>query len=191
MTPLLKLLARLYPSAWHRRYGAEFDALLEDRPPCLRDAFDILSGALKMQLKTRSFLQTTLACSLLGALIAAALSFTAPPQYLSQALILVNGSATNPATPPPNDFKPLLSILRTSTLDRDFLASLIQQKNLYPRERTRMPLDAVVDKMLHSITEMATTRAAPPASSCSSPTRTLTSPNKSRVTWSLTSSIRT
>jgi hypothetical protein len=152
MKPLLKLLARLYPSAWHARYGAEFDALLEDRPPRLRDAFDILSGAIKMQLRTHSFLQITLACSLLGALIAAALSFTTPPQYLSQALILVNGSATNPATPPPNDFKPLLSILRTSTLDRDFLASLIQKKNLYPRERTRMPLNAVIDKMLHSIT---------------------------------------
>jgi hypothetical protein len=151
MKPLLKLLARLYPSAWHRRYGAEFDALLEDRPPRLRDAFDILVGALKMQIKTWSPLQIIRICTLLGMVIAAIISFATPPQYISQTFISVNGSATDPTTPP-YDLKPFLSIIRTNTLDRDFLASLIQQKNLYPRERTRMPLNAVIDKMLDSIT---------------------------------------
>jgi capsular polysaccharide biosynthesis protein len=151
MNTLLKLLARLYPSAWQQRYGAEFEALLEDRPPRLRDAFDILLGALKMQIKTWSPLQIIRICTLLGTVIAATISFATPPQYISQTFISVNGSATDPTTPP-YDLKPFLSILRASTLDRDFLASLIQKKNLYPRERTRMPLNAVIDKMLDSIT---------------------------------------
>jgi uncharacterized protein involved in exopolysaccharide biosynthesis len=151
MKRILKLLARIYPTAWHQRYGAEFEALLEDRNPRLRDIFDILIEAMKMQFRSWSFVRITLACSILGALTAAALSFAVPPQYISQTAIRVSGSATNPAVPLPDDLKPLLLTLRTSTLDRDFLASLIQQKNLYPHERARMPLNAVIDKMLDAI----------------------------------------
>jgi hypothetical protein len=36
----------LYTAAWRRRYGDEFQALLEDRPPRLRDALDIARGAI-------------------------------------------------------------------------------------------------------------------------------------------------
>ena len=42
MKRILKFLARLYPSGWHNRYGAELDALLEDGKPRTRDAFDVL-----------------------------------------------------------------------------------------------------------------------------------------------------
>jgi hypothetical protein len=153
MKRILKLLARIYPTVWHQRYGAEFEALIEDRTPQLRDIFDILVEAMKMQFKSWSVMRITLACSILGALTAAALSFTVPPQYISQTLVGVTEPATPPAaTTPPDGVKQLLSTLRSSTLDREFLTSLIQQKNLYPRERTRMPLNAVIDKMLDSIT---------------------------------------
>ena len=50
MKRLLKLLARLYPSAWRNRYGAEYDALLEDTTPRTQDAFNVLWGATKMHL---------------------------------------------------------------------------------------------------------------------------------------------
>jgi hypothetical protein len=39
-------LLALYPEAWRARYGDEFIALLEDRPPKLRERFDIVRGAL-------------------------------------------------------------------------------------------------------------------------------------------------
>jgi hypothetical protein len=39
-------LLRLYPEAWRARYGDEFLALLEDRPPSLRERLDIVRGAL-------------------------------------------------------------------------------------------------------------------------------------------------
>ena len=35
------------------RSGAEFDALLEDRHASTRDAFDVLWGAMKMQMTSR------------------------------------------------------------------------------------------------------------------------------------------
>jgi len=40
------LLMRCYPAPWRERYGSEFLALLEERPPGLRQALDILSAAL-------------------------------------------------------------------------------------------------------------------------------------------------
>ncbi len=147
MKRILKILARIYPAAWHQRYGTEFEALIEDRNPRLRDVFDILIEAMKMQFKTWSFIRIILACSILGALIAAALSLIVPPQYVSQTVLTVTGSATAPE----EGLMPFLSRLRDITLDRSFLATLIQQKNLYPRERARMPLNQVVDKMLQSI----------------------------------------
>lgn len=44
MRRTVRLLGPLYPSSWRRRYGAEFDALLEDTAPTGRDAIDILWG---------------------------------------------------------------------------------------------------------------------------------------------------
>ena len=39
-------LADLYPPAWRERYLAELEDLLADRPPTIRDRFDILRGAI-------------------------------------------------------------------------------------------------------------------------------------------------
>jgi hypothetical protein len=40
----------LYPEAWRERYGAEFDALLEDVSPSFGDVCDVLGGALRARL---------------------------------------------------------------------------------------------------------------------------------------------
>jgi hypothetical protein len=45
-----RLLA-LYPARWRARYGDEFLALLEDRPPSLGDRLDIVRGALDARLR--------------------------------------------------------------------------------------------------------------------------------------------
>jgi len=47
---LHRVLLRCYPAAWRERYGAEFLALLEERPPGLRHALDIISAALDARL---------------------------------------------------------------------------------------------------------------------------------------------
>jgi hypothetical protein len=47
------LLVRCYPAKWRARYGAEFEALLEERPLGPLDLADILLGALDAQLRLR------------------------------------------------------------------------------------------------------------------------------------------
>src|SRR5690349_1298408 len=49
MKPILRLLTRLYPASWRKRYGRELEALIEEAQPGLSGAFDILRGALTMQ----------------------------------------------------------------------------------------------------------------------------------------------
>ena len=41
----MKRLVGLYPADWQARYGPEFEAILETRPPSVRDRVDIVRGA--------------------------------------------------------------------------------------------------------------------------------------------------
>ncbi len=50
MKSLDTLLLRLYPAEWRARYAAEFQAMLAQRPPTLRDRLDMVRGALDAQL---------------------------------------------------------------------------------------------------------------------------------------------
>src|SRR5688500_4593062 len=52
MRRLIDFLAKLYPSWWRERYGAEFDALVKDQAATMRTAINVLSGALLMQIRT-------------------------------------------------------------------------------------------------------------------------------------------
>ena len=55
MKSIVRILARLYPASWRARYGAEFDALLEDVQPSTRQALDVFLGAMSMQMTTWNF----------------------------------------------------------------------------------------------------------------------------------------
>jgi len=46
-------LARLYPRAWRRRYGAEFAALLEQQPLTPGLVLDVVRGALDARMRAR------------------------------------------------------------------------------------------------------------------------------------------
>jgi hypothetical protein len=50
MRTLLRWAARCYPKAWRERYGAEFEALLEDMSPSLRDVVDVLREVFRARL---------------------------------------------------------------------------------------------------------------------------------------------
>ena len=50
MRRALNALIFLYPESWRNRYKNEFNALLDDVPPTWRTFFDVLGGALKMQM---------------------------------------------------------------------------------------------------------------------------------------------
>jgi hypothetical protein len=51
MKCLIRLASALYPSSWRRRYGPEFEALLDEVKPGLRQLIDVLKGAIAMQLR--------------------------------------------------------------------------------------------------------------------------------------------
>ena len=46
-------LLRLYPRAWQRRYGAEFEELVASQPGSLQLAVDLLGGAVDAHVKPR------------------------------------------------------------------------------------------------------------------------------------------
>ncbi len=96
-----------------------------------------------MQLTTWNSGRITLATSIAGILVAVAISFVAPPHYLSQ--------ATLTATPANESTRDLVSNLERNILSRENLASVIQAHNLYAHQRANMSLDDVVDKMKKNI----------------------------------------
>lgn len=52
MKNLIRWAARLYPEAWRERYGAEFDALLEDMSPSFGDVCDVLRDVVRVRVTT-------------------------------------------------------------------------------------------------------------------------------------------
>ncbi len=95
MKRALWLLARLYPVAWRKRYGMEFDALLEDVPHNLRTLLDVSEGAFKMQLKSWGDVRLAAALGFAGIIVAAGVSLVLPRQYQSTALVDISGRVLN------------------------------------------------------------------------------------------------
>jgi hypothetical protein len=135
---------RLYPSRWRSRYEQEFQALLEDIHPGWREFADVARGALIMQVRSgTAFLKLAAAMCVAGAVIAAGLSFLAPPRYVSSAVVRI--------TPPKDDIDGFTldqaEAGRQEVLSRGRLAALIQKLDLYPNERSRLPLEDVIEQM--------------------------------------------
>jgi hypothetical protein len=87
--------ANLYPHPWRERYSVEFDALLEDINPGWREFADILRGALTMQMtNATTYLKLAGGLAVAGAIVATALSFTAPGRYVSSAAVQMTSGRT-------------------------------------------------------------------------------------------------
>jgi hypothetical protein len=148
----LRIAIWLYPAAWRRRYGREFDALLTDIQPRARDLWDIFRGAITVQLSTPvTYLKLGAATAALGALVASGVSFTFPDRYVSSAVMRV--APQIPTGADPGQYQMIadehLAQLKVEVLSRQSLASLIQQPelNLYPADRLRYPLEDVIQGM--------------------------------------------
>jgi hypothetical protein len=145
MKHTMRFLVRLYPSSWRKRYGVEFNALLEDATLSKHDAFDIFLGALKMQMTTWGFARITLACSMAGILVAALVSFAVPVHYVSQTVLTVTHADKSAVVD--ESARGVMNDMKQYVFSREYLMSAILEHNLYPRERARMPLDDLLDKM--------------------------------------------
>ena len=92
MKLLLRAAARLYPRAWRNRYGAEFDALIDELTPRWRDLFNVVVGALTMQISRLALFPV--ATAIAGAIAGVAVSLAMPPVYASSSWVLVQAPGT-------------------------------------------------------------------------------------------------
>ena len=134
MRAWIRFTARLYPPAWRERYGAEFDALLEDANVRWRDLPDVLWTALEIHMKTWGFRRLAAAGGLAGAVFAAAVAFRMPDQYASKAVLGYTGVESALAEPV------------HQALNGPFLAELSRKLELYPAEQQRMTGDDLFTK---------------------------------------------
>jgi len=150
MRRVAHLLIRLYPANWRARYGEEFEALLEDSSPRWPAIFDVLKGAIKMQLSLPSFPKLALMLSITGLLAGLGISFAVAPTYVSTATLTLSDSlvSSDPSGVRPNLREYILQ-MEQEVLRRTSLSSIIQDPhlNLYKSERARMPLEDVIEKM--------------------------------------------
>jgi hypothetical protein len=142
------LAARLYPAEWRRRYGAEFDALLDDAGLQWRDLADVVRGALIVRLTTlNSYWKTGALAAVAGAIIAGGASFAFREQYVAAATLQV--ANRTPSEKPAAQLLQALQQLQLEVLGRDNLKRLIQDPrfDLYGEERKRIPVEAIAHEM--------------------------------------------
>jgi len=145
--------AYLYPAAWRARYGAEFDALLDDANVRWRDLADVLRGALIMQMTSwKSYGKIAVAAAVGCAILALAGSFLIPNRYESRAVMRI--SPPPPASHPTpgvgdDDLVWRLGQMQAQILGRRALMDLIMipTLDLYKEERKRMTIADVAERM--------------------------------------------
>jgi LPS O-antigen subunit length determinant protein (WzzB/FepE family) len=89
MRQLIRWTARLYPAPWRDRYGEELDALIEGFQPQWEDLFNVLLGALRMQMTTWNSLKIVSAVALAGALVAGVFALRTQDRYVSTAVMRI------------------------------------------------------------------------------------------------------
>ena len=145
----MRFLVRLYPANWRQRYGEEFEALLEDTPPGWAGIFDLLKGAIKMQLFVPAFPKLALMLGVMGLLGGLAISFVVTPKYVSQAEMTFQ-SVTNSTQPEVRrNLTERVVQIENEILSRTSLSNIIQDPrlDLYKEERARTPMEDVIERM--------------------------------------------
>ena len=148
--------ASLYPAKWRGRYGPEFDALLDDADLHWRDLADVIRGAAIVQMTTcMSYWKIAALAGIAGAILAGGISFAIPNQYASAGAMLIQ---RNPDDKTSNDagreLATALQWARLKVLGRDNLIAMIQTFDLYQKERTRLPMEEVAEKMFRKHVRM-------------------------------------
>ncbi len=143
---LIKWAANLYPAAWRKRYGEEFQATVEDMPaPGWAAVWDVGRGAMAMQIQYGPNLKKMAAIfGLMGLALAWGVSLRIPDLYISQSTV----QATNV------EAKSLDQSVR-KVLSRSSLSYLLLKHKLFESERTHMPLEDVIEKMTKRVSVTA------------------------------------
>jgi hypothetical protein len=149
MKRVLRFIVWLYPAPWRQRYGAEFDALLGDISPGLRDLFDVLKGALEMQMTIGTLAKSAAVFGVACAMLAGGVSLTLSDMYRSFALIHVQKADGQTATL--SAYRSELTDVVGQALGQESLLAIMEKENLYQTERANKPMDDVINKMRQSV----------------------------------------
>jgi hypothetical protein len=148
MRRLIACVAKLYPWRWRERYGAEFDALMEDVDADWRELANVLGGALKMQLKSeRAYWKLAATMAAIGAIVGLGVSLRVPERYTSSSTLRYS-----PA--PQSDERQIDDVIARLTqeiLSRHDLTYVAKQKGVFGAERPDMPQETVLAKMRAAI----------------------------------------
>jgi uncharacterized protein involved in exopolysaccharide biosynthesis len=152
----IALAADLYPWGWRKRYGEEFDALLEDVNPGWREFADVLQGALKMQMtNATTYLKLIGGLAVAGAIVATAVSFRIPRIYESTAVMRITEARYPQGVVSQDGLQDRVSRLLGQTaqeiLSRTSLEHLITGLDLYKEDRLRDPMEDIVRRMRQNI----------------------------------------
>jgi uncharacterized protein involved in exopolysaccharide biosynthesis len=144
--------AALYSWGWRKRYGEEFDALLEDLDPGWREFTDVLQGALKMTNAT-TYLKLIGGLAVAGAIVATAVSFRVPRIYESTAVIRITEGRVPQGVISQDALQERVARQLNQTeqeiLSRTSLESLITRPDLdlYKEDRLRDPMEDIVERV--------------------------------------------
>jgi len=146
MRRVAQALVRLYPTQWRERYGEEFEALIEDSSPGWRATFDLVKGALKMQLNMPSFPKLAVILSLAGLAAGLALSMIVPSRYVSTAVLQLH---VDPGPSTSRNLTEHLVRMEQEVLSRTSVAAIIKDPrlDLYKNDRVHVPLEDVIERM--------------------------------------------
>jgi len=140
--------SRVYPAAWRQRYGAEFEALLEDAALQSGDVWDVLWGALTMRMTRVNLVTITAALAVAGGLIAGVFTLGSVAGYTSTGTLRAQLSNQDPAFA-------TVAFQRAmqNTTSRGTLAELIQRPDLdlYREARAKDPLEDIILRMRRDI----------------------------------------
>lgn len=154
MKTLLHLAARVYPADWRARYGAEFDALLDDVRPGWPAVWDVLQGGMKMQIKRSPVAVTIAAFGLIGGLAAGALAAATPDRFASSARLRLEHA---PTVSQPGRVEYDRPAIFDTAFSRANLAQIVERHDLYREERAsgRLRLDEAAERMRKDISVTA------------------------------------
>jgi hypothetical protein len=147
----MRFAVKLYPAAWRARYGQEFEALLEDIGPVWRDVWNVLEGALKMQMMTWSFWKLVPALGVAGAIAMGVASLMIRTEYESSAVMRVTAVTVRPGESYGLAMAQRVDGLRGKTLSRASLAKIIADESLYPREVEKGTIEDAVARMQRDV----------------------------------------
>jgi uncharacterized protein involved in exopolysaccharide biosynthesis len=144
MRALIRCAALLYPRRWRERYGVEFDVLLDDAGADTSTALNVFSGAISMQIRSWNVGKILATAGVVGALVALGIALEVRKVYVSTSVVKVSASS-------PEQMRDSVNRMANNIISRPSLTQTINRLGLYPRERAKMPIEDVIERMQKNI----------------------------------------